>query len=69
MKEWDHEIELFKEIYNQAWSKNWGFVPVIDAELDKIAEGLKMIVDPRVTLFAEVDGKPIAASGAPPEHQ
>ena len=62
MKEWDHEIELFKEIYNQAWSKNWGFVPVIDAELDKIAEGLKMIVDPRVTLFAEVDGKPIAAS-------
>jgi hypothetical protein len=62
MKDWDNELVRFKEIYNAAWSKNWGFVPLTDRELHHLAESLKMIVDPRVTLFAEVDGKPIAAS-------
>ncbi len=62
MKDWDNEIDKFKEIYNAAWSKNWGFVPVTDDELHHIAQSLKLVVDPRVTLFAEVDGKPIGAS-------
>ncbi len=62
MKDWDNELERFKNIYNAAWSKNWGFVPLTDAELHLIAESLKMVVDPRVTLFAEIDGKPIGAS-------
>ncbi|NOR82979.1 MAG: N-acetyltransferase [Ardenticatenales bacterium] len=62
MKDWDSELAKFGEIYNSAWSKNWGFVPLTDDELHLIAEGLKLIVDPRVTLFAEVDGKPIGAS-------
>ncbi len=62
MKDWDNEIAKFKDIYNSAWSKNWGFVPLTDDELDTLAEGLKLIIDPRVTLFAEVDGKPIGAA-------
>jgi GNAT superfamily N-acetyltransferase len=62
MKDWDNELVRFKDIYNAAWSKNWGFVPLTDGELHYLAESLKMIVDPRVTLFAEVDGKPIGAS-------
>ncbi len=62
MKDWDNEVECFKEIYNSAWSKNWGFVPFTDREMAHLADGLKMIIDPRVTLFAEVDGKPIGGS-------
>jgi GNAT superfamily N-acetyltransferase len=62
MKDWDNELVRFKEIYNAAWSKNWGFVPLTDGELHYLAESLKMIIDPRVTLFAEADGKPIGAS-------
>jgi GNAT superfamily N-acetyltransferase len=62
MKDWGNEIERFKKIYNAAWSKNWGFVPFTDAEIVHLADGLKMILDPSITLFAEVDGKPIGAS-------
>jgi GNAT superfamily N-acetyltransferase len=62
MKDWDNEVERFKKIYNAAWSKNWGFVPFTDEEMVHLADGLKMIIDPRVTLFAEVDGKPIGGS-------
>ena len=62
MQDWDNEVERFKEIYNSAWSKNWGFVPFTDKEMAHLANGLKMIIDPRVTLFAEVDGKPIGGS-------
>jgi hypothetical protein len=62
MKDWDNEVAKFHQIYNSAWSKNWGFVPMTDEELEHIAAGLKLIVDPRITLFAEVDGKPIGAS-------
>lgn len=62
MKDWDNEVERFKKIYNAAWSKNWGFVPFTDAEIVHLADGLKMILDPSITLFAEVDGKPIGGS-------
>ncbi len=62
MKDWDNEVERFKKIYNAAWSKNWGFVPFTDAEIVHLADGLKMILDPSITLFAEVDGKTIGGS-------
>ncbi|MEN8097842.1 MAG: N-acetyltransferase, partial [Chloroflexota bacterium] len=62
LSDWDNEVALFQEIYNSAWSKNWGFVPLTDPEMHAIAESLRMIVDPRVTFFAEIDGVPIGAS-------
>ena len=62
MRDWDNEVAEFRRIYNSAWSKNWGFVPMADEEISHIAQGLKLIVDPRVTLFAEVDGEPIGVS-------
>jgi GNAT superfamily N-acetyltransferase len=62
MNDWDNEVARFEKIYNSAWSKNWGFVPFTDEEMAHLANGLKMIIDPRVTLFAEVDGKTIGGS-------
>lgn len=61
------EIEKVKFVYNHAWEKNWGFVPLTDHEIDHIAEELKPIVDPDIVFFAEKDGKPIGFSLAAPD--
>ncbi|MBN1260576.1 MAG: N-acetyltransferase [Anaerolineae bacterium] len=60
MKDFDAEKRRVKKIYNAAWSKNWGFVPLTDAELDHLGEALKILLDPKVTFFAEIEGEPIA---------
>jgi GNAT superfamily N-acetyltransferase len=59
-KQIDQEIQRITEIYNSAWERNWGFVPMTDREIDHMAKELIQIVDPDVVLFAEVDGEPVA---------
>jgi len=61
MRCFNEEVNLFKGIYNSAWEKNWGFVPMTDAEIDHMAAGLKQILDPDILRFAEKDGQPIGA--------
>ena len=59
-KDFNGEVERFKTIYNSAWEQNWGFVPMTDAEIDVMAEGLKMVLDPRLIQFAETaDGQAV----------
>jgi GNAT superfamily N-acetyltransferase len=67
MKEFQKEIQLIKQIYNAAWSKNWGFVPMTDEEFDHLAKNLKQIVDPHMIFIAEVDGRPAGFSLALPD--
>ncbi len=55
----DEEIRIIREIYNEAWRQNWGFVPVTDQEFSHIAKALKQILDPRICFFLEIDGHPI----------
>ncbi|MHB2148972.1 GNAT family N-acetyltransferase [Calditrichota bacterium LG25] len=62
LKHLDREIKLIKEIYNDAWSKNWGFVPFTDAEIDYLAAQLKQIVDEDLLLLAFKGDEPIAFS-------
>ncbi len=62
MKQLQQEVERIKEIYNDAWSKNWGFVPFTDHEIDHMAKELKQIVDPDLLLLAEKGDEPIAFS-------
>ena len=52
------EFELFKELYNTAWDKNWGFVPMTPRELDNMVESLGQFFDPDFAFFAEVEGDP-----------
>jgi len=61
MSRFGDEVHRFKRIYNSAWTKNWGFVPLTDAEIDHMAAGLKQMLDPDVVWFAEEDGEPIGA--------
>ena len=60
MSDFDNEVNTIREIYNQAWEANWGFVPMDEAEFKYTAKNLKQIVDPDLVFIAEHEGKPIA---------
>lgn len=60
------EFALFKELYNAAWEKNWGFVPMTPRELDALVESLGNFFDPRLAFFGYVDGEPAGFSMAIP---
>lgn len=67
MKDFKNEVQKVREIYNDAWSKNWGFVPMTEEEFNFIAGHLKLAVDPDLIQFAEHNGKPIGFSLAVPD--
>lgn len=56
----DKAIGDVKDIYNAAWEKNWGFVPMSDAEFNDMAAAMKPVLKPEYLYFAAVDGKPAA---------
>ena len=62
LKNIKEEIKIVKDIYNNAWSRNWGFVPMTDAEIDNLAKELKPIADERLLLLAYKGDEPIAFS-------
>ena len=68
MKNFTHEVEVIKKIYNDAWSANWGFVPMTNAEFDFLAQDLKPVVDPRMVLVVEKDGQPVGFSLSIPDY-
>ena len=39
------EVRRFTDVYNEAWGKNWGFVPITDAEVEFQAKNLKQVID------------------------
>lgn len=67
MKQFDREVEIIKKIYNSAWKKNWGFVPMTDEEFDFLAKDLKPVVEPDILFIAEKDGNPVGFSLALPD--
>lgn len=60
MKRFDEDAQAVLDIYNEAWSENWGHVPMTDAEFAKLAADLKQIVDPELVVILEDAGEPIA---------
>ncbi len=67
MKRFGEEVERLKEIYNAAWEKNWGFVPLTNAEIDHLAGQLKPVVVPDLVVFVEREGKTIGFAAALPD--
>lgn len=67
MSRFAEEVAHVKRIYNAAWAPNWGFVPMDDDELNHMAKDMKQIIDPRIVLFVEVEGQPVAFSLALPD--
>jgi len=60
MNDFENEVNLINDLYNQAWEKNWGFVPMNSEEFGHAAKGLKQIVDPDLVFIAEHEGNPVA---------
>ena len=56
----DAEVALMLDIVNDAWSDNWGFVPMTKAEAADMATMLKMILKPKDVCIAEYKGEPMA---------
>lgn len=54
------EIQLLRDIFNDAWAKNWGFVPFTEAEFEELGKNLKLLVPDDLIYIAEVDGEPSA---------
>ena len=59
MERFQQEIELAWEIYNSAWVRNWGFVPMDHKEFTTAAAEMKHIVDPSLCFFAEAQGQTV----------
>jgi GNAT superfamily N-acetyltransferase len=59
MKRFGEELGRVKEIYNSAWEKNWGFVPMTEHEIDHMASQLKPALVPDLTFFAEIAGETV----------
>jgi len=60
LKHFKGEVRAVQEIYNSAWEKNWGFVPMNDGEIEGLAHELKPLVEPGLLRFAIIDGEPAA---------
>ena len=56
----DQEAAIILDILNDAWSDNWGFVPLTDAEIAYAGKKLKPIIVEDLVKIAEVDGEPVA---------
>lgn len=67
MDRFEEEVALVRKLYNSAWERNWGFVPMTDAEVDHMAKQLKPVVDPDLALIGEVEGEPIGFALALPD--
>ncbi len=68
MDRFDEELALVKTIYNGAWEKNWGFVPMTSEEIDAMAKKLKPLIHVGYIYFAEMDGRPAAFLLALPDY-
>ncbi|WP_437997223.1 hypothetical protein WMF26_41120 [Sorangium sp. So ce185] len=56
------DIRILMDVFNDAWSDNWGFVPMTEKELVKWAEDVRLILLPELTRLTFIDGEPAAVS-------
>lgn len=56
----EREIEIVLRILNDAWSKNWGFIPFTPEEVAYAGKKLRQIIHPEINRVAELDGVPVA---------
>lgn len=59
-KHFDREIATLVDIFGDAWSDNWGFVPMTDEQVAHMAKELRPIIERHNIVFCEYDGEPVA---------
>ena len=68
MKDFANEVKKIQDVYNDAWSPNWGFVPMTDAEFKHIAKNLKPLLVPELVFVVEINNVPAAVSLTVPNY-
>jgi hypothetical protein len=66
MRTLDRDVELLVDVFNDAWSENWGFVPFTRNEVKKMAADFKLLLMPDITCICSIDGEPAAVALAIP---
>jgi GNAT superfamily N-acetyltransferase len=62
------DLDAFAEIYNEAWARNWGFVPYTEQDLDAYAQELQLVFDPDWFMVAEnADGETVGVAITVPD--
>ena len=64
----DREVAACWEIYNDAWERNWGFVPMSRAEFEYMAKDMKRLLWPELAFMASVEGEPAGFMLAVPDY-
>ncbi len=54
------DVSILQDIFNDAWSDNWGYIPFTDEEFSRLAQNLKYLVADNLVQIAEIDGVPAA---------
>lgn len=67
LKRFRQDVDAIKEVYNAAWSKNWGFVPMTNEEFEHLAKEFRPFVDPNLCLVAEAEGEAVGFGLALPD--
>lgn len=67
MSRFTAEVDVVKRLYNAAWNRNWGFVPMTDREIDHLARRLRPVIVPELIAFAERDGQAVGFGATLPD--
>ncbi|MEO6527833.1 MAG: N-acetyltransferase [Gemmatimonadaceae bacterium] len=68
LRRFDQELEVCWDVYNAAWERNWGFVPMSKDEFVHTARDMKPLLNPRYAFAAEVDGMTVGFMLAVPDY-
>ncbi|MGH7460497.1 MAG: GNAT family N-acetyltransferase, partial [Longimicrobiales bacterium] len=68
LKDFAGEVGRVKDVYNAAWERNWGFVPMSDAEVDFMARSLRPLLDPELCVFAELGDETVGFALVVPDY-
>lgn len=52
------DMRMLMDIYNDAWSDNWGFIPLTEREVDYVVQSIKPIVRYEAVLFGLINSRP-----------
>ena len=68
LKNFEVEVKILQDIYNDAWEDNWGHIHLSQEEFDYIGADFKQVIDPNLCWVAEWDGEPVAVSVTLPDY-
>ena len=66
-KNLDRDLAILIDIFNDAWSENWGFTPLSETEIHKLGQDLNLLVEEEFIAFASYRGEPAAMAVTLPD--